>query len=75
MRGWLKDARIKLDMTQEEVAQSAGIERAYYTMIENGTRTPSVYVAKKISSILKTQWTIFFANNSHETTLNNEHAC
>lgn len=38
MRQWLKDAREKLDMSQQDVATSIGITRQYYQQIEAGDR-------------------------------------
>jgi len=55
-------------MTQEDVAKLANIDRAYYTMIENGTRNPSVRVAKRIALALGFPWTIFFEEQGDETT-------
>lgn len=65
-RTWLKKLRDQRNMTQNEVAKRAGIERAYYTMIEQGYRSPSVKVAKDIGSVLGFDWTIFFENKSNE---------
>jgi transcriptional regulator with XRE-family HTH domain len=55
-------------MKHEEVASGAKIERAYYTMFESGNRTPSVEVAKRIASVLEFDWTLFFEDQSNETT-------
>ena len=35
---WLKDIRLKLDLTQEQVAERAGISRTFYTEIETGSK-------------------------------------
>ncbi len=51
-RKWLQKLRQSKNMTQQDVANKAGIERAYYTMIENGTRSPSPAVAKRIARAL-----------------------
>lgn len=67
MRVWLKEIRLRKHLTQQEVADRAGVQRAYYTMVENGTRTPSVAVAKSIGKTLGFDWTIFFDNRSNET--------
>ncbi|MDE0581516.1 helix-turn-helix domain-containing protein [Planococcus sp. A6] len=67
MRKWLKDQRINLGFTQEEVAEKAGIARTTYAMIEQGERSPSVIVAKKIAQSLEFQWTIFFEKEVHES--------
>ncbi|WP_198510329.1 helix-turn-helix transcriptional regulator [Bacillus solitudinis] len=62
MREWLLDARKKRDITQAVVADAVGIKREYYTMIENGVRTPSVENAMKIAGVLKVDWTMFFSS-------------
>lgn len=62
IRVWLYQKRVEKGMTHEDVATKAGIQRAYYTMIEGGTRTPGVKVAKRIADILGFDWTIFFTS-------------
>jgi transcriptional regulator with XRE-family HTH domain len=47
-------------MTHEDVANKCDISRSFYTHIENGTKTPSVEVAKKLGSVLGFKWTLFF---------------
>lgn len=66
MRYWLKEKREKLNLTQEDVAEKAEITRAYYTMIENDKRDPSVLVAKKIGQVIGFDWTNFFGNECNE---------
>ncbi|MCY8918091.1 helix-turn-helix transcriptional regulator [Bacillus atrophaeus] len=66
MREWLKRNRLKKGFTQQEVADAAQIGRAYYTMIENGNRKPSVLVSKKIGEKLGFDWTIFFEDKRNE---------
>jgi|HigsolmetaAR204D_1030405.scaffolds.fasta_scaffold11736_2 putative transcriptional regulator len=63
-RDWLVKARGEL--THEEVANQVGIKRQYYSMIENGSRDPSVKVAKKIAAVLNVDWTLFFKDKSNE---------
>lgn len=58
----LKKQRKLLELSQEQVANLVGIERSYYTKIENGLR-PSVKVAQAIGKVLKIEWTIFFSEN------------
>jgi len=55
-------SRKSLNLSQEAVASMAGISRQYYNAIENNRSKPSVMLAKKLASILKTDWTIFFAD-------------
>ncbi|MBO0962530.1 helix-turn-helix transcriptional regulator [Neobacillus sp. MM2021_6] len=60
MRFWLKKFRDKRKLTHGEVSELSGISRSFYTHIENGTKTPSVDVAKKIAKTLDFEWTLFF---------------
>lgn len=56
----VKQRRIELGRSQMQVAESVGIERSYYTKIENGLR-PSVKVAQALAESLGGfEWTIFF---------------
>lgn len=59
-RVWLKGIREKANLTHEKVADDAGISRSYYTNIENGSKTPSVEVAKSIANVLLFKWGLFF---------------
>ena len=45
--------RKELNLTQEEVAKKAGIQRYYYNMIENGHKVPSLHIAKKLAKVLR----------------------
>lgn len=66
MRIWLKELRNQRKLTQDQVAKVSGIERSYYTMIEMGSRNPSVSVAKAIGSTMGFEWTIFFESICNE---------
>lgn len=52
MRVKLKKVRNEKDLTQQEVADRAGIERSYYTNIELGSKNPSLKTALKIKQAL-----------------------
>ena len=67
---WLKDIRLKLDLTQEQVAERAGISRTFYTEIETGSKNPSTKTAKKIAQVLNFDWVIFFEDECRETQQN-----
>ncbi|MFJ8516140.1 helix-turn-helix domain-containing protein [Lysinibacillus xylanilyticus] len=58
----LKKQRKLLNLSHEQVSTRVGIERSYYTKIENGLR-PSVKVAQAIGRVLSIDWTIFFNEN------------
>ncbi|TRY25953.1 helix-turn-helix transcriptional regulator [Brevibacillus sp. LEMMJ03] len=60
MRIWLKELREAMGLTHEQVAELCGISRSYYTHIENGTKTPTVKVAKTMAEVLRFDWTNFF---------------
>jgi len=62
LRIWLKKLRNQRKLTHEEAAKLSDISRSFYTHIENGTKTPSVDVAKKIAKTLDFDWTLFFNN-------------
>lgn len=48
----LKTAREKAGLTQAELAERAGVTRAYYADVERGRYTPSLRVLSKLSEIL-----------------------
>jgi transcriptional regulator with XRE-family HTH domain len=70
-RHCLERRRKELGMSQQEVADAAGIGRSTYTRIENGTRNPSWPVMYKIAEVLKAEVTIFF---ERDVPLGNEKA-
>lgn len=70
-RTWLKAKRLDKKMTHDDVAKASGIERAYYTMIEQGKRRPSVHVAKSISEVLDFDWVLFFDDECNDMLQNN----
>lgn len=51
-RTWLRDIRIKLNLTQKVIAEELKITRTYYSNIENGHKNPSLSLAIKISNFL-----------------------
>lgn len=64
MRYELYKARKEKRMTQAQIAQLVGIDRASYTHIERGTRNPSMDVAQAIAKALgKTVDALFFASD------------
>ncbi|MFJ7663927.1 helix-turn-helix domain-containing protein [Lysinibacillus sp. NPDC097162] len=65
-RTWLKTKRLENKLTHDDVAKASGIERPYYTMIEQGKRRPSVHVAKCIAEVLDFDWVIFFEDKSND---------
>ena len=53
MREWLRNARTKAGMSQQEAANKLELTRQYYAMIEKGERQKSldILLAQKIGSL------------------------
>lgn len=66
MRKWLIELRGC--RSQTEIANLCGISQSFYSLLESGTREPSVTTAKRIASVLSFDWTSFF----EEDVLDNE---
>lgn len=49
----LKKARIKANLTQEELADRAGLHKNYYARVERGEENPSYETIEKIVKSLK----------------------
>lgn len=64
MRKALLNARIERNLTQEEVAQKAGISRSAYTNIERGVKNPSFDVAVRIKKVVGCQNDDIFLDSS-----------
>lgn len=60
MNEWLLNYRKDSGLTQQEVADKAGMARTTYSSIEQGRRKPSVAKAMRIASLLGFKWTLFF---------------
>ena len=56
----IKDARKAKKMTQEELSKTVGISQKTISAYENGTRKPSVKVAKAIGQVLDIPWVALF---------------
>ncbi len=65
----LETIRRENNLSHNEIADLSGISRSFYTLIENGNRTPSIGVAKKISLALDLTLDEFF--NALEVTKRN----
>ncbi len=61
MRDWLINIRGKT--TQQTVANRCGISQNFYSWIEQGKRTPSVDVAKRIAAVLGFEWARFYEDD------------
>ena len=59
-REWLKEKRKAKGLSTFQVARALGMSQSHYSMIEAGTRRPSVEKAKKIGDFLKFDWARFY---------------
>lgn len=62
MRELLRKERLNRNLTQEDIANKVGINRATYTNIELGNKNPSLEVALKIKEVLKHEKDDIFLN-------------
>lgn len=70
-REWLIEFRKSKQLTQEQVASSSFIDRAYYSNIESGKRTPSLIVAENIAKTLNFNPLKFFQDRMSDELLKN----
>lgn len=48
----LKEARLKKNLSQKEVAEKIGVAKSTYSLYESGNREPNVDTIKKIADVL-----------------------
>lgn len=66
MRTWLIDKRKQQQLSQQQVAEAAFIDRSYYSQIETGKRTPSREVADRLATLLQFQSSAFFTEETNQ---------
>jgi putative transcriptional regulator len=54
MKNRIKEFRLKHNLTQEELAQKAGVRRETIVFLEQGKYNPSLKLAHDVADILKT---------------------
>ena len=52
--------------TQQQAADTVGISRSYYGMMETSDRMPSIKVAHKLAHVFNFSWNIFFEEDEPE---------
>lgn len=62
-RDWLIERRKKIGMTQQDVANLAGVTCAAYCHYEKGRRTPPPRIAERLGGILGLDKTLFYFPN------------
>lgn len=56
----MKVRRVIKGMTQEQLAEKAGVSRSHITRVERGEIKPSVPVAKRLGKVLDVDWRCFY---------------
>ena len=56
----IRELRKELELSQEALANEAGVDRTYMTDVENGRRNISVEILEKIISALNVSFADFF---------------
>jgi putative transcriptional regulator len=55
MKNYIKELRTKLNITQKELAERAGIRRETIIFLEQGKYNPSLNLAHRVAVVLKTK--------------------
>ena len=71
-RDWLANYRKEKKLTHQEVAEKVNISRQYYGFIENGERTRSVPIAKRLGKLFGFDWPIFFEDDCYKSLHSNK---
>lgn len=66
MKTRIKELRARHGMTQEQLAQKAGVRRETVVFIENGKYVPSLLLAIKIACVLKSRVEDVFSFSKEE---------
>lgn len=64
---WLREKRKETGLTQDEVAEKVGINRATLSKLETGETNPSVKLAQKLGALLGFDWTRFYEPEKETT--------
>jgi transcriptional regulator with XRE-family HTH domain len=57
----IREFRRRADVTQEDLAENAGLHRTYISLLERGLRNPSLTVIQQLASALKVRMTDLIA--------------
>lgn len=50
----IRERRLKVGLTQRELAELAGVDRAFFNRVEQGMRNPTVVMLAKVACALDT---------------------
>ena len=58
----LRDARQAKKLSQEDLAEAAGLDRSFVSLVERGIQTPNLVVLLKISKVLGVSASVLVAD-------------
>lgn len=67
----VKTAREKSGMTQQEIADKAGVSRAYYADVERGRYTPSLKLLSRLGNIMDIDLNFLKENDGNKSIAGN----
>ncbi|HET7375176.1 MAG TPA: helix-turn-helix transcriptional regulator [Anaerolineae bacterium] len=63
----LRDARIAADLTQEELAYRAGLDRTYISLLEHDRKSPTMDVLFRLAKALGVKASVLIAKVERES--------
>ena len=64
MRSWLREKRLDMGLTLNDLAKAVGVSWQSISYYENGSRRPSPEIAQKIADVLGFSWTRFYEDDN-----------
>ena len=64
----LRDARIAADLTQEELAYRAGLDRTYISLLEHDRKSPTMDVLFRLAKAVGVKASVLIARVEREST-------
>lgn len=66
MRKWLREKRLEMGLTLNDLAKEVGVSWQSISYYENGSRRPSPEIAQKIADVLGFSWTRFYEDENRK---------
>ena len=66
MRKWLREKRLEMGLTLNDLAKEVGVSWQSISYYENGSRRPSPEIAQKIADVLGFPWTRFYEDENRK---------
>lgn len=63
----VKQARERIGKTQQEIADEAGVSRAYYADVERGRYTPSLKLLSRLGNIMDIDLNFLKSNDGNKS--------